>query len=37
MMHDGVLSITRRIKQLEPWTSLQRLAQLLTRKCYEDR
>ena len=30
MMHDGVLSITRRIKHLGPWTSLQRLGRELT-------
>ena len=30
MMHDGVLSITRRIKHLEPWASLQRLGRKLT-------
>ena len=30
MMHDGVLRITRRIKYLEPWASLQRLGRELT-------
>src|SRR6476661_10371280 len=30
MMHDGGLSITRRIKHLEPWASLQRLDRELT-------
>src|SRR6267142_4118820 len=30
MMHDGVVSITRRIKHLGAWTSLQRLGRELT-------